>query len=44
MDAIGNSFCIPGTLLLDVILKRDLLMERILFELTHRGFGVMIFD
>ena len=40
MDSIGKSFCIQGTLLLHGILKRDLLMERrILFELTHRGFG-----
>ena len=43
MDASGNSFCIQGTFLLDGILKRDLLMViRILYELTHRGFGVMI--
>ena len=38
MDAIGTSFCIQGTLVLDGILKRDLLMERrIPFELTHGG-------
>ena len=43
MDATGNSFCIRGTLLLDGILKSDLLMERrIILELTHRGFGGMI--
>ena len=41
MDASGTS--VQGTLLLDGILKRDLLIERrIPFELTQRGFGVMI--
>ena len=45
MDAIGNSFCIEGTLLLDGILKKSSPMERrILVGLTQKVFGVTIFD